>query len=142
MPSWSIGYLERERIEVELLSPPAKDCGYDWVEVRTRVSIGAFRADIKMMLLASDMASFHGALEPVYRDLRGVAEFKTIEDQLYLKVEVDHVGHVTVTGYVKDDASFGNRLTFELKFDQTLLWHTVSELDEALFELKDSMSEL
>ncbi len=138
MPSWSIGHPQQERVEVELLSPPANDCGYDWVSARTHVKVGAFDADIPMMLLASDMKRFIEALEPVYRDLRGTAEFTTIERQLYLKVEVDHVGHVRVAGEVRDNASFGNRLAFGLEFDQTVLQRTLSELRHALSELQKS----
>jgi hypothetical protein len=89
-----------------------------------------------MMILASDMRRFRGALETVYRDLRGTAEFTTIEHQLGLKLEVDKVGHVHVTGHVKDDASFGNRLTFELRFDQTFLPQIISELGNALSGLE------
>ena len=140
MTSWSIGHPQQERVEVELLSPPAKDCGYDWVSARTRVAVGAFRVEIPMMILASDMERFLAALVPVYRDLRGVAEFKTIENQLGLRVECDHVGHIRVTGHIRDDASFGNRLTFTLEFDQTILQRTLSELRHALSELQHSAS--
>lgn len=138
MPSWSIGRLQEERIEVELLSPPADDCGYDWVSARTRIAVGAFRAEIPMTLLASDMKRFLAALEPVYRNVRGVAEFTTIEDQLGLKLQCDHVGHIRVTGHVRDDASFGNRLTFTLEIDQTDLQRTLSELRHVLSELRHS----
>jgi len=138
MPSWSIGHPQKERVEVELLSPPANDCGYDWVSARTHVTVGAFDAEIRMSILASDMKRFLEALEPVYRDLRGTAEFTTIEHQLYLKVVIDHVGHVRVTGEVRDDSSFGNRLTFTLDFDQTVLQRTLSELRYALSELQKS----
>ena len=138
MTSWSIGHAQREQIEVELLSSAANDCGYDWVSTRAHVAVEAFRADIPMLILATDLRRFREALLPVYRDLDGIAEFTTIEDQLYLKVEIDRVGHVQVTGYVKDDASFGNRLTFELQFDQTMLRGTLSELSHALSVLEES----
>ena len=91
-----------------------------------------------MMILASDMKRFLEALESVYRDLRGTAEFTTIEHQLYLKVEVDRVGHIRVTGEVRDDASFGNRLTFTLGFDPTMLQRTLSELRHVVSELQTS----
>lgn len=100
--------------------------------------IGAFRAEVPMMLLASDMKRFLDTLEAVYTDLRGAAEFTTIEDQLRLKVEVDRVGHVRVVGHVKDDASFGNCLTFALEFDQTMLQRTLSELRHAVSQLQKS----
>jgi len=136
MPTWSIGYPEKERLEVELLGEPASDRGYDWIQARVRIDVGGFKGDVAMMLTLSDILRFRTALEPVYRDVRGSAEFKTIEGQLQIKVEVDKLGHVKASGFVRDDASFGNRLTFGIEFDQTLLWHTISEIDEAVFELK------
>ena len=138
MPTWSIGYPEQERIEIELLSPPADDCGYDWVSARVHAVVGAFRGTADMVLLGADMQRFRDVLEPVYRDLRGTAEFVTIEDQLRMKVVLDRLGHVQVSGYVKDDASFGNRLSFELGFDQTVLRRTLSELDDVIRQLRAS----
>jgi hypothetical protein len=135
MPSWSIGSPEQERVEVELLSPPVDEAGYDWARARARVAAGAFRADFDMMILGSDLARFRQQLEPVYRDLRGSAEFTTLENQLYLKVEVDRTGHARVTGYAKDDVN-GNCLTFELRLDQTHLKRTLSELSDVLSELQ------
>jgi len=64
-----------------------------------------------------------------------VAEFKTIEDQLYIRIETDRLGHVQAKGFLLDDLASGNKLEFEINYDQTLLWHTISEIDEALFEL-------
>ena len=74
-------------------------------------------------------------LEPVYQNLDVVAEFKTIEDQLYIRIETDRLGHVQAKGFLLDDLASGNKLEFEINYDQTLLWHTISEIDEALFEL-------
>jgi hypothetical protein len=136
MPSWSIRVGEREAIEVILLSPPAKDEGYDWVSAEARIAVGGFSGCTRLTITAADMRRFHSQLQSLDRDLRGQAEFRTIEDQLYLKVGVDHLGHVNVSGYIKDDASFGNRLTFEMAFDQTLLAPIVAELGHALHQLE------
>ena len=83
----------------------------------------------------SDVIRFKEQLEPVYRNLEGVAEFKTIEDQLAIKIEVDKLGHVEASGFFIDDFASGNKLNFNISYDQTLLWHTISEIDEALVEL-------
>ncbi len=136
MPTWSIGFTDRERIEVEVLSPHENDCGHDWVRARVRLDLGGFRGEFEMTPLASDMRRFRDALGPVYRDLRGAAEFETMEDQLYLKVEVDKLEHVTMRGHATDAAGRGNRLAFEVVFDQTLLRRTLSELDDALAQLR------
>jgi hypothetical protein len=71
----------------------------------------------------------------VYANLNGVAEFKTIENQLYIRVESDKLGHIAATGFLTSDFALDNKLTFDIHYDQTLLWHTISEIDEALFEL-------
>ena len=86
-------------------------------------------------MCVSDMIRFKEQLEPVYKNLNGVAEFKTIEGQLYIRIETDRLGHVQATGFLLDDLASGNKLEFEINYDQTLLWHTISEIDEALFEL-------
>jgi hypothetical protein len=135
MPSWSIGHSERERLEVALLSSPAAEEGYDWVPARAHVAVGGFQGSTDLTIMASDMKRFHAAVESMYRRLKGEAEFTTLEDQLYIKVTVDALGHVQATGYLKDDASFGNRLCFQIAFDQSLLGRTVRELEQALAEL-------
>lgn len=81
------------------------------------------------------MIRFKKQLEPVYRNLTGKAEFKTMEDQLYIQIEVDKLGHIQATGYLRGSLYLDNMLSFEIRYDQTLLWHTISEIDEAIFEL-------
>ena len=51
------------------------------------------------------------------------------------KIETDGLGHMEVNGSLKDDISFGNRLTFVIEFDQTFLERTIFEIDEAISQL-------
>jgi hypothetical protein len=137
MPFFSIGYPEKERLEVTLLGVPAnpKTEGYDWTKALVQVEVGGFKGEVEIYMCVSDMIRFKRELEPVYKNLSGAAEFKTIEDQLYIRVEADKLGHVEATGYLLDDLGSGNKLEFGIQYDQTLLWHTISEIDEALYEL-------
>ena len=137
MPFFSVGYRNKERVEVTLLSVPSdpKSQGNDWVKALVQVEVGAFKGELEVYICVSDMIRFKEQLEPVYRDLQGVAEFKTIEGQLAIRIEVDKLGHVQASGFVLDDFDSGNKLHFNISYDQTLLWHTISEIDEALFEL-------
>jgi hypothetical protein len=137
MPFFSVGYPDKERVEVTLLGPPSdpKAEGYDWVKALVQVEVGAFKGELEIYMGVSDMIRFKEQLDLVYRNLEGVAEFKTIEDQLAIKIEVDKLGHVQASGFVLDDFESGNKLNFNISYDQTLLWHTISEIDEALFEL-------
>ena len=137
MPFFSIGYFDRERLEVNLLSSPAdpKSEGYDWINATVHIEVGAFKGDNQISICLSDVIRFKDQLEPVYRNLKGFAEFKTIKDQLYIRIELDDLGHVQASGYLIDDFVLGNKLNFNIQYDQTLLWHTISEIDEMLFEL-------
>lgn len=136
MPSWSIGYPGKERLEVVLSPEAASECGYEWLAAQVKIDVGGFRGDVSMSILFSDIVRFKEALEPVYRALCGTAEFTTIEGQLRIMVEVDKTGHVKASGELLDAAGIGNTLRFEIRFDQTLLWHTISEIDKAISEIK------
>ena len=137
MPFFSIGYAERERVEVSLLGAPADPAseGFDWVGARVRVEVGGLSGDVEICVCLSDVVRFRERLEPVYRSLSGAAEFTTIEGQLYIRVEVNRFGHVRATGHLLDDVTTSNRLSFDLEFDQTMLGRTISEMDRALAEL-------
>src|SRR5439155_17695060 len=124
MPSWSIGNPERERVEVEILSPPDTS---GWVNAQVRLSAGGFSGNFNLAIEVADVLSFRKELRRLDRDLRGHAEFRTIENQLGFKVEADQLGHVTVKGHAEDNAGIGNRLTFKLELDQTHLQRTLSE---------------
>lgn len=137
MPCFSIGYPDKERLVVTLLgSPTASESeGHDWVKAVAHVEVGAFNGELGIWICISDVIRFHDELEVVYNNVAGAAEFKTIEDQLYINIEVDKLGHVQASGYIIDGFVAGNKLNFNIQFDQTLLWHTISEIDEALFQL-------
>ena len=137
MPFFSIGYPNKERLEISLVGArsDSKVEGYDWIKGRVQVEMGAFKGELEICLYVSDIIRFKEQLEPLYERLEGVAEFKTIEDQLSIRIEVDKLGHVQASGYPLDDFVAGNKLYFNMNYDQTLLWHTISEIDEALFEL-------
>src|SRR4051812_42855804 len=137
MASFSLGFFDRERIEVTLIGSPAdvKTEGYDWIKARIQVWAGGFTGDVQVFICLGDIVRFRQELEAVYNDARGIAQFKTLEDQLYIRVECDALGHIAATGYLKDDLAGGGELKFDLRYDQTLLWHTLSETADVLFEL-------
>ena len=112
-----------------------KSEGYDWIKALVEVAVGAFKGSLEISMRLSDMIRFKEQLEPLYHNLTGVAEFKTLEDQLYLRIEVDKLGHVEASGYLLDEFVCGNKLNFNIRYDQTLLLHTIAEIDEALFQL-------
>lgn len=137
MPSFSIGHFGKERLEITVIGPPAnaKTEGVDWVRAEVQIDAGAFTGKLEIWICLSDVIRFKNQLEPVHRDLKGVAEFTTIEGQLYIRIELDNLGHVQGSGYIIDDFVSGNKLTFNIDYDQTLLLHSISEIDKLLSDL-------
>jgi hypothetical protein len=132
MASWSIGSEDSECLTVEILGPPAKDEGYDWIPVRVKIRAGAFSGNFSAYLLAREIVKFKNELETLHKNLKGTAKFETIEEQLLLKINVDKLGHISISGEVRDEAGTGNRLIFEMSFDQTYLSRTIRELEEVV----------
>ncbi len=141
MNSWSIGYSERERLLIEMLSPPTGDCGYDWISTRVTIDVGGFHGDTQVMITLADMKRFRGQLQNLYTTLAGEAKFTTVEDQILFTLTTDGLGHIGVTGHLMDNAGMGNLLTFSLKLDQTFLQKTLSELEQAIVTAEQSVSE-
>src|SRR5262245_55756303 len=117
MPSWSIGYPEKERLEVVLSPELPSESGYEWLSAQVKIAAGGFTGNVSLSILFSELLQFKKELEPVYHTLHGRAEFKTLEGQLHLVVTVDKTGHITVTGMLREDAGTGNELRFEIRFD-------------------------
>ena len=88
------------------------------------------------MLTVSDIIRFKKQAERLYRELNGYAEFTTIEQQVEFKIEADNLGHMTARGYLSDAVSFGNRLRFTIKFDQTFLPKIIDEISKTLSQLE------
>jgi hypothetical protein len=132
MTSWSIENLQKEYLRIELLSRPAEGEGYDWISAEATIDVGGFRGRTTLKITYTDLVNFAGQVHSLYQTLQGAAEFKTIENQIKLKLTNDGLGHLTVTGHLMDQAGAGNKLIFAFDFDQTILQRTMIELDEAI----------
>jgi len=138
-PFWTIGRGESEYLKMVLLSRPTDKTveGYDWIDALVEIKAGGFFGKANINLTLSDIITFQKDIEGLYRDLSGTAQFKTIENQVGFTVEAARGGQMTFVGFVKDDVSFGNKLTFEMELDQTFLKRTISEVDKAILAVKN-----
>jgi hypothetical protein len=85
------------------------------------VRAGAFRASLEANLRTHEFLSFRDALRPLYENLRGEASFSSLEHWLAIKVIGDGIGHFKAECDVCDQPGMGNKLQFDLAFDQTEL---------------------
>ena len=139
LPTWSIGYSEYEQIKFTHASTHAnkEPEGFDWVKTSVSIKVGGFSGNVELMLTLSEIRNFKNQIENIYNNLRGMAQLKTIEDQIELNIGIDDLGHIKLTGYLKDDVSSGNKLNFEMDLDQSFLPKTLSELNSTLTFYED-----
>ncbi|MFC1813861.1 hypothetical protein ACFL03_14340 [Thermodesulfobacteriota bacterium] len=129
---FSIGGIEHEKIEVELVCYEREPTGeyYDdnWVRGNVFISVGGFKGNYGAAFLTDEFSRFLDELQNLYKSLKGTAEFKTIEEQLYIKASGDGKGHISIEGEALDGAGIGNRLNFNLEIHQTDLSSTINQL--------------
>jgi hypothetical protein len=126
----SFGYPERERLEFAFAAPEISSD--DWLRARSTVAVGGFHGETDLYLEASDFARLLPDLRQLYETLRGSVDFTTTENQVGFRLTGDGRGHVKLCGHLLDQAGDGNRLDFTLDYDQTLLWHSIAEIDDLL----------
>lgn len=131
---FSIGGIEHEKIEVGVIGYEQEPTGeyYDdnWIRGSVYISVGGFKGKYSAAFLTDDLSQFLNELQHLYRSLKGTAEFKTMEGQLYVKASGDGKGHIEIEGKAIDAAGIGNQLNFNLEIDQTDLLQTIKQLRE------------
>ena len=123
---------EGDLIAITVLNREWQDCDDEWdgnwLNSKVELRLGGFRGKFSASLRSEELKSFLVALEVLSAELQGVAEFKTMEQQLSLKLEIDSCGRLAVSGRAEDRAGIGNRLTFEFESDQSYLPGVIESL--------------
>ena len=99
----------------------------NWLVVEVSVHAGGFRGKTRASIQTSELAVFGPQLRQLYDTLSGTAEFTTIEEQVYLILKGDGKRHITLKGEMMDQPGIGNRLNFNLEFDQSQLANSISD---------------
>jgi len=82
------------------------------------------------MLRTEEFVRFRDDLRALYDKLKGAVAFETMEHWLAIHIEGDGRGHFTVECEARDQPGMGNKLLFDLAFDQTELPTLLRDLDE------------
>jgi hypothetical protein len=139
MPEFVIGnHAEHIRVEVLRRERPSATDYWDgnWVVGRIDVRIPPWSGTYEALLRSGEFVRFREALESMNRDLTGVATFEPMEPWLELELEVDDLGHISVSGKAAPEGSdrvFGQvGLEFRLSsfLDQTALPNLIAELHQ------------
>ena len=136
--TFSFGQSKHERIEIDVQryerSPSGDYYDDNWLTVQVSVSAGGFRGSADAAILTGELAAFYTDLRAIEDNLKGAAEFKTLEEQLNLKVTGDGKGRIELAGVFADQPGIGNRLHFTLRFDQSELSKSIRELQKITAE--------
>ena len=138
---FSFGQAEQERIEIDVQGYERPACGDywedNWLEIDICVRAGGFSGNVEATIMADELGKLLSQLRPLFEILSGSAEFVTIEEQLNLRFSGDGRGHIELHGLVTDKAGAGNRLQFDLQFDQSQLGASIRELERVVKEFPE-----
>ena len=104
----------------------------NWIRCNVEVIVGGFRGTVNEDLRSEEFAQFHDQLRILYERLTGKAAFGALEGWLEIDVAGDGYGHLTAKCELVDQPGTGNRLTFEIGFDQTYLPSVIAGLEKIL----------
>ncbi|MBO6793049.1 MAG: hypothetical protein JJ895_04005 [Balneolaceae bacterium] len=119
------------RIDLLKLSHPDAELDWDnnWIKSNVTVKAGAFTGQFDAELMTTDFEKFKQELSRLYDKLDGTALFDTLEGQVVIKIKGDGIGHFEADCSVMDFAGTGNKLEFEINFDQTIITKMVNQLE-------------
>jgi len=136
--TFSFGQSDNERIEIDVLRYERNPIGDyhddNWLVTETRACVGGFRCKVGASVLTDELVRFLPQLRSLFETLRGSAEFLTLEGQLRLHLVGDGKGNIEMRGELADRPGDGNRLHFNLQFDQSQLGESISELEKVISE--------
>jgi hypothetical protein len=120
------------RIDIIGLENPnaVLDYDMDWIKSNITVKAGRFSGYFSASLMTNDFEVFKSELEILYNKLDGIALFQTLENQIYIKVVGDGIGHLNAKCRFMDFAGHGNELIFEMNFDQTQIPKIINQLEK------------
>ena len=89
-----------------------------------------FLENLKQILWLLILWILKNELIKLYDELNGIAKFNTFESQVEIKIIGDGIGHLNAECKVMDIAGIGNKLEFEINFDQTHIPKILNQLEK------------
>lgn len=114
---------EMLRVVVRAYEREGSDDVYDanWLLCSAFVDTLSFRGTIEASLLTFDFSKFLDDLEEVMASSRGVANFDTMEGALDMRIELNQLGHVLVSGQMHEMSAGETKLTFAFTSERSFL---------------------
>lgn len=122
------------RISVIGFAHPDAELDWDrnWLTSNLTLKAGGFLGKFDCELMTTDFIRFKEQLSKLYEKMNGNAFFDTREEQVAIKIEGDGLGHFRADCTAIDFPGTGNKLEFELNFDQTAIPDLIRQLDSII----------
>ncbi len=105
---------------------------HEWVDAEAEISVHCFRGTVRIGLLRMDLEVFLTQLRTLYNSLHGCANFSHLDGQFELELQATATGQIKLTGTAWSQATYENKLEFELQLDQTFLEEPIKQLENLL----------
>ena len=127
-----IGDLGKLEISVLRRSNSETDDYWDgnWLEAQIKIMVQNINALFCSNLRVDDFQRFYGSLKALQNDATKECEFTTMEEGLYLHIQVEPSGSISCKGKANPDS--GDSLDFKLQTDLETLARFVVELEATL----------
>jgi hypothetical protein len=125
-------------INIEILgkSNPSATNEWDkkWLMVKIKIKLIGFNADFRTEILIDDFLEFLKSIENALNRNDNEFEFKTMEESIYLKGTINHLGSIEWNGFVVHPVGNGNKLIFKFESEHYQLEKIKDELGIQLYQ--------
>jgi len=110
--------------------------GYD-TRTLLDIKVGTYSGKAIIYISTGQLHKFLTELKACYQTLKGTASLKDYEGNLEMVFDFDGLGHVKVSGHLREDISNRTELRFELDTDQTRIPQMIHGLEDLVLVYGD-----
>lgn len=137
MTAFTIGRPDSDHLTVSVLNRSHDARDYwdgNWLDAEIQITTASFHAHYSASLRVEEMDGFRQELSELYSFTSQTAAFTTMERQLSIHILGSKTGRYTAKCEAVAPTGIGNRLLFQILFDQTEIPQMLKELDAILKE--------
>jgi hypothetical protein len=132
-----------ERLEIKVRgyerAPVGDRFDDNWLSVEVFVQAGAFTGSFSAAFLTGELRELHEQIVPLHASLKGVAKFRTLEEQLSFSLAGTGRGTLQLEGNARDRPGSVNTMSFSFALDQTQLHASERSLAALLAEFPERL---
>jgi hypothetical protein len=106
-----------------------------WLEAKVLFSEKGFKADFNFSLMLNNVYEFRDQLLLFYNNLKGEAIFLSVEQNVYLKLTTDGLGHTFIQTELSHNPA-SPKLSYVINSDQTFIYPLILECNQLIDQYK------